>query len=207
MGILDDSADAVYNIEVSREQSSLQLVGRSDHASIDLAMLQSQGVHIVGRLVAASHHAVRFADDLVATTAAADVKLATLLRRIDQFAERLDDGRTVPPAPEFEPLFRRFTRGRTTMDLGRAKIDTVVWATGYRRQYPWLRVPGVLDANGEIRHRAGVLPIPGLYVIGLQFQSRRNSSFIDGVGHDARALSAHLAGYLARDNRQNARAS
>ena len=28
-------------------------------------------------------------------------------------------------------------------------------------------------------------PEAGLYVLGLNFQRRRNSSFIDGVGHDA----------------------
>jgi putative flavoprotein involved in K+ transport len=72
-----------------------------------------------------------------------------------------------------------------------------VWATGYRRSYPWLRVP-VLDRRGEIVHEGGVTPEAGLYVLGLQFLRRRNSSFLDGVGRDALALSAHLAGYLDR---------
>ena len=38
---------------------------------------------------------------------------------------------------------------------------------------------------------------PGLYLIGATFLRRRKSSFIDGVGGDARELSAHLATYLA----------
>ena len=66
-----------------------------------------------------------------------------------------------------------------------------MWATGYRRDYSWLRV-GVLDAHGEIEQRGGVTAAPGLYVIGLRFQTRRNSNFIDGVGHDARAIAAHI---------------
>ena len=39
--------------------------------------------------------------------------------------------------------------------------------------------------------------IPGLYVLGLKFLHRRNSSFVDGVGHDARFVAAHLTRRMA----------
>jgi putative flavoprotein involved in K+ transport len=71
----------------------------------------------------------------------------------------------------------------------------VIWATGYRRSYPWLHVPGVI-ADGEIAHRHGVTPEPGLYVLGQRFQRTRRSNFLDGVGADAMAITQHL---LARD--------
>ena len=70
-----------------------------------------------------------------------------------------------------------------------------MWATGYRSDYPWLHVP-VLDHKGKVRHDGGVTACPGLYLIGATFLRRRKSSFIDGVGDDARELSAHLATYL-----------
>lgn len=79
------------------------------------------------------------------------------------------------------------------LDLRRAGISTVLWATGYRPRYPWLRVP-VLGADGCIRHRRGVTDAPGLYAIGLRFQHRRNSTLIDGARHDA----AYLAEYMTR---------
>jgi hypothetical protein len=50
----------------------------------------------------------------------------------------------------------------------------------------------VLDGNGEIRHQGGITPARGLYVLGLQFQRRRNSVFIDGVGSDADELAEHM---------------
>ncbi|HET9703972.1 MAG TPA: hypothetical protein VFP85_08065, partial [Vicinamibacterales bacterium] len=80
----------------------------------------------------------------------------------------------------------------TRIDLKAAGIGTVLWATGFRRSYPWLQVP-VLDAYGEIQHQGGVTQVPGLFVIGLHFLRRRNSSFIDGVAEDASALSEHIA--------------
>ncbi len=68
----------------------------------------------------------------------------------------------------------------------------MIWATGYRPDFTWLDVP-VLDHKGTIRHDGGVTPASGLYVMGLKFLRRRKSMFIDGVGDDARDLSAHLA--------------
>ena len=79
----------------------------------------------------------------------------------------------------------------TSMDLGREGITSVLWATGFRRSYPWLRVP-VFDRRGEIRHQGGVTPHAGLYVMGLNFLRRRSSSFIAGVGRDAEDLAEHM---------------
>ena len=70
------------------------------------------------------------------------------------------------------------------LDLLHAGIGTIIWATGYRRSYPWLHVP-VLDDDGDIRHLNGTTVSPGLHVAGMRWQTRRSSSFLDGVRHDA----------------------
>jgi putative flavoprotein involved in K+ transport len=67
-------------------------------------------------------------------------------------------------------------------------VGSVVWATGYRRAYPWLHVP-VLNRAGEIIQVYGATPAPGLYVMGMRWQSRRSSSFLDGVRHDAATVA------------------
>jgi putative flavoprotein involved in K+ transport len=82
--------------------------------------------------------------------------------------------------------------GLSRVDLRRAGVTSVVWATGYRPAYPWLSVP-VLDGDGGIRHRRGVTDVPGLYAIGLRFQHRRSSTFIDGARHDAEFLAQQIA--------------
>jgi putative flavoprotein involved in K+ transport len=86
------------------------------------------------------------------------------------------------------------------MDLIDGRVNTVIWATGYRPDYSWLEVP-VLDRKGRLRHDGGVVDAPGMYVMGLPFLRRRKSSFIDGVGDDARELSAHLYAYLGGHTR------
>jgi putative flavoprotein involved in K+ transport len=76
-------------------------------------------------------------------------------------------------------------------------VPTVVWATGFRPSYPWLRVP-VLDDRGELRQDRGVTAADGLYVLGLPFMRTRKSSFIDGVGHDARVLAGQIGQRLGQ---------
>jgi putative flavoprotein involved in K+ transport len=191
MGVFDDAAEGVFDLEKSRSQPSLQLVGRSDIRSLDIAMLQRRGVRVLGRLVGADRERVAFADDLIATTAASDVKLAQVLLRIDTFIARTFPGTIAAPEP-FEPTWPS-ALGVTerTIDLKTDGIDTVIWATGFRRHYPWLKAP-VFDERGEIRQRHGITPLPGLYVLGMHFQRRRKSAFIDGVGDDAAFLADRI---------------
>jgi putative flavoprotein involved in K+ transport len=196
-GVLDESAEDVFDVDISRQQPSFQLIGRSG-TPLDLQALARLGVRIVGRLADVNADELTFADDLVATTAAADAKLAGLLARLDAFAERAQITAEMPEP--FEPSWPAFIDAPTTLSLRRSGIRTVVWATGFRRNYAWLKLP-VLDSRGEIQHRGGVTSQPGLFVLGLPFLRRRNSNFIDGVGTDARALTARVAAHLEERRR------
>lgn len=203
MGLFDEGADSVHDIEISRHQPSMQLIGRPDHATLDLQILARRGVRLTGRLASLDGTQACFNDDLIAYTAGADIKLAMLRRRIDQFVERTDLQEQVEGIPDFEPWCWPAPTP-ATLDLTREGIATIIWATGYRRSYPWLAVP-VLDSHGEIRHDGGYTAIDGLYVLGMQFQRRRKSAFIDGVGDDAREVAAHLATMLRADGRAGGR--
>jgi putative flavoprotein involved in K+ transport len=196
-GILHEAARDVYDIDISRRQPSFQLVGRAGDP-LDLAALQQRGAEIAGRMTGVVDGTrVAFADDLVATAAASDVKLAGLLQRIDRFIGEHGFETECDPAVGFEPIWPRFTAARRRLHLVDENIRTVIWATGFRRVYPWLQIPGALDAVGEIRNNGGISVVPGLYVLGLQFMRHRNSSFIDGVGRDACALAGHLARHVS----------
>jgi putative flavoprotein involved in K+ transport len=193
LGILDQTPDDVFDFEISRRQPSLQLVGRPDHSTLDLPALQGRGVQLVGRFIDVEKGLrASFDDNLIAHTVAADVKLAQLLQRIDAYVDQTGLTQEVG-APESVVPFLWPALAPTEIDLRTANIGTVLWATGFRRSYPWLRVP-VLDSKGEVLHKGGVTTAPGLYVIGMQFMRSRKSAFIDGVGKDAAELSEHIAG-------------
>lgn len=71
-------------------------------------------------------------------------------------------------------------------------VRNVVWATGFRPRYPWIDID-VFEPTGEPRHERGVVPeAPGLYFVGLPWQSRPNSSLVGGVGADAKYVAKYV---------------
>ncbi|MEM7416169.1 MAG: NAD(P)/FAD-dependent oxidoreductase [Gemmatimonadota bacterium] len=189
MGLLDQRIQDVRDPDASRAQPSLQLIGSPDGATLDLRTVQRAGVRLLGRATDASGSVVNLGDNLVEDTAAADFKLASVLRRIDAYIRSAASASDLAPAPPFETT--DVDDGPQSIDLHTLGIRTVVWATGFRRSYPWLRLP-VLDTRGEIVHTGGVTPIPGLYAMGLRFMRRRNSSFIDGQRQDAEEIADQI---------------
>jgi putative flavoprotein involved in K+ transport len=71
-------------------------------------------------------------------------------------------------------------------------VSTVLWCTGFRPDTAWIDLPGAVDDTGEPLHTAGASPVPGLHWMGLPWQTRLNSSIIDGVNRDARALADRI---------------
>jgi putative flavoprotein involved in K+ transport len=194
-GILDERAEDARDIARLRGQPSLQLIGRDGPGRFDLGAAAAAGVRVVGRVLGAAGGRVLLADDLPALMADADRRMFRLLARFDAAARPL--GVDVP-ADGIEPLAP--IAGPGALDLAAEGIRTVVWATGYRRRYPWMRLP-VLDAAGEIVHRGGITPVPGLYALGLRFMRRRRSNFVAGCGADAEDLAPHLVARLGRTAR------
>jgi putative flavoprotein involved in K+ transport len=179
------SFDRMPNADARRAEPSLQLVATADARGVDLGVLRAAGVRLAGRLRVLDGTIAGFADDLGDTMDAAQRRLTRLLGEIDR------DAAAAPgPVPDPPPVLAvPVTPAR--IDLRRASISTVLWATGFRPRYPWLAVP-VLDRDGRIRHSRGVTAVPGLYAIGLRFQSRRKSTFVDGARHDAAELAGHI---------------
>ena len=181
------------NLSAARRQPSLQVVGRPDNRDLDLGILSRQGIRLTGRLAGTDGVKAVFSGDLESTTAASHARMLRILDRIDECIDRggfeapsADPGVRIPFRASGDPL---------TLDLRRARIRSVVWATGYIRRYPWLNVP-VLDSRGEIVHRGGVATVPGMFVLGLTFLRRRRSPFIGGCGLDAEELAPLVKGHL-----------
>jgi putative flavoprotein involved in K+ transport len=188
-GSLDRTIDEHPNVDDALGEPSLQLAGTTALRGIDLGVVQEAGVALTGRIRALDGTAAEFADDLTDTMGAAQQRLRRVLAEADEYARATSGSAFGPPDP---PPVIPVPTTPSKVDLRRAGITSVVWATGYRPTYPWLRVP-VLDSDGRIRHRRGITDVPGLYAIGLRFQQRRNSTFIDGARHDAAYLTEHIA--------------
>jgi putative flavoprotein involved in K+ transport len=197
-GVLDDRYDQVDDIVRARKVPSLQLAGTPERRTVDLNALTRIGVKLVGRLVGFRDGKAQFSGSLRNQCALADLKMNRLLDRIDRWAAESGLRNEADPPHRFEPTEVEASPP-LGMDVVRAGIRTILWATGFRPDYSWLHVP-VVDRKGQIRHDGGVAEAPGLYLMGMPFLRRRKSSLIDGAADDARELSAHLHAYLERQS-------
>lgn len=196
-GILDQRHEQLDDLTRARHLASPQLVGTPERRSIDVNSLAAEGITIVGRLGRIRDGIAQFSGSLANVCRLADLKLHRLLDTLDEWAaaRRIDDDLAAPHRPE--PT-RTPNTPTLEVDLRRAGISTVVWATGFRPDHSWLDT-GVLDHKGHIRHHGGVVTdAPGLYVVGLNVLRRRRSSFINGAGRDSAELAHHLHRHLDR---------
>jgi putative flavoprotein involved in K+ transport len=205
-GILDEPYTEIDDIVRARNVPSLQLAGYTDRRMIDLNSLTGIGVKLVGRVAGFNDGKAQFSGSLRNVCALADLKMNRLLNTIDEWAEENAIPDDVSPPHRFEPTAVDESPP-LLIDLNKAGIKTVIWATGFRPDYSWLELP-ILDHKGYIRHDGGVVgDAPGVYLMGMQFLRRRKSSLIDGVGDDARDLSAHLVSYLDAGNSSSRRSA
>ncbi len=191
LGVNGERVEDVDDVTRVRRTPSAQLVGSPERRSIDLTSLAAAGVRSVGRLAGLEGSTALLSGSFANTCALADLKMNRLLQRVDdhvaEHSLRVDV--VDRPAPT------RLPAPPTRLDL--RDFTTVVWATGSRPAYPWLDAR-LLDRKGALRHDRGVLEAPDLYAVGLRFGRRRSSALLDGVGLDAREITAQLRARLDR---------
>ncbi|MCI3207806.1 MULTISPECIES: NAD(P)/FAD-dependent oxidoreductase [Pandoraea] len=161
--------------------------------TVDFRRLAHQGVTLTGLTQSFDGGVVRFAPDLAENIARGDENYLSMLDAADAYAARngleLPDepeARVIPPDPEC------LTHPLSELDLVNAGVTTILWATGYVHDFQWLQVDA-FDDSGKPKHQRGVSKEPGVYFLGLPWLSRRGSSFIWGVWHDARHVAEHIA--------------
>ena len=191
-GRLARTIDEVPDPVAARREPSMQLVGhRSGECArnLDLVTLQADGVRLLGRFEGVDGTRARFRPDLAESAADADLRMHRLLDVVDEYIACT--GLTGKVLRAERPPALVTSAPPDVLDLSRAGIATVLVATGYRPDYPWLRLP-IIGPDGHIRQNRGVTTAPGVYVVGQRFQYRRDSAFIDGARHDAAAVVQHL---------------
>ncbi len=146
---------------------------------------------LLGRLEGVEGSRLQLADDLDEQLARGDEGVAAFTRSVDAYVARAGLAAPEEAMPEPPPPVATGAPLRT-IDLDAASIGTVIWATGFRRDFGWIHLP-VLDEHGEPIHRRGVTRCPGLYFLGLPWLHTLKSSVLCGVGRDADHLAEHIA--------------
>ncbi len=168
--------------------------GKNGGHDLNLRQLEKAGVVLLGHLQAAREDKIFLAPDLEQNLAKADQAAARFKQMIDQFVlkngldepeEKLLPEEIAPPPLLHPPILE--------LDLRATGVTTVIWATGYTRDFSWVKIP-VFDEDDYPLQQRGVTAFPGLYFISLPWLYRPTSSIIYGVTEDAEHIINHLAG-------------
>ncbi|MDQ2091870.1 flavin-containing monooxygenase [Marimonas arenosa] len=182
------------------EHVTIAVSGAHGGETVDFRRLGQAGITLVGRTESCADGVVRFAGDLADNIAGGDANYLSLLDEADDYVARM--GLDLPEEPEarvFGPEPDCVSNPLRELDLRAEDVGTIIWATGFSVDYSWLKV-AAFDESGRPVHQRGVSPEPGVYFLGLPWLSRRGSSFIWGVWHDARFLADQIGiqrGYAA----------
>ena len=176
-------------LEPGTEHVTISVSGADGGHTVDFRRLAEQGMTLVGLTKSYADGVVSFNSDLADNLGQGDANYLSVLDEADAYIER--NGLDLPEEPEarnIEADPQCVTDPVLELNLAQAGVSSILWATGFAVDYSWLKVDA-FDEAGKPKHQRGISSEPGIYFLGLPWQSRRGSSFIWGVWHDAKYLA------------------
>lgn len=175
------------------EHVTIAVSGAYGGKTIDFRELAHQGLTLVGLTQSFDKGVAHFAGNLNDNIRRGDENLFALLDAADDWVRR--NGADLPEDPDARRVLADpvcMKNPILELDMAKAGITSIIWATGYATDFSWLPA-SAMDAKGKPLHQRGVSAERGIYFIGLPWLSRRGSTFIWGVWHDARHIADHIA--------------
>lgn len=174
------------------EHVTIAVSGARGGHTVDFRAMAAQGVILTGRTIGCDAGVVAFAGDAVENITAGDANYLSVLDEADAYVVR--NGLDLPQEPEARelgPMPECLSEPITALNLEAEGVGTIIWATGFGVDYDWLKVD-TFDGAGRPMHQRGVSQEEGVYFLGLPWQSRRGSSFLWGVWHDAKYIADQI---------------
>lgn len=188
-------------IKPKKQHVAFAVSGYEGGKTVDFRRLAHAGVTLVGLTQSFSEGALYFQEGLAGHIAEGDQAYFDVLRDADAYIEQ--NGLDFPEEPEAWELLQDPDCLRNPilrLDLEKAGIASIVWATGFKSDYGWLKLDAAFDEKGQPFHKRGISAESGIYFLGLPNLVNRASSFIYGVWHDAKYIADHIVlqqGYMS----------
>jgi putative flavoprotein involved in K+ transport len=179
--------------EPGTEHVTIAVSGANGGQTVDFRRLAGQGMTLVGRTESFKDGVMHFASDLADNIARGNANTLSVLDEADAYVVR--NGLNLVEEPEARKVEvdpQCVTEPILALNLAQVGVSSIVWATGFAVDYSWLKVDA-FDEQGKPKHERGVSVEPGVYFLGLPWLSRRGSSFIWGVWHDAKYLADQIS--------------
>ncbi|MBD3223919.1 MAG: SidA/IucD/PvdA family monooxygenase [Caldithrix sp.] len=188
LGIFNQTVDQLPSQE-ARFNPNPQVSGKDGGKTLSLQHLAENGVELLGRLQATKDRKIFLKNDLKDNMARADKFDAEFKKGVDMYIEKT--GMKIPEQPQKKHRTNYNIEDKTELHLEKAGITSTVWATGYKYDYSWIKLP-VLDDMGYPIQNRGVTKYPGLYFVGLHWLHTRKSGLLLGVGEDAAYVASQI---------------
>jgi putative flavoprotein involved in K+ transport len=189
------------------EHVTISVSGAHGGQTVDFRRLAAEGMTLVGRTNAYKDGELSFGTDLCDNVTQGDANYLSVLDEADAYVA--GNGLDLPLEPEARDIGPDpdcMTHPLVDLNLEEAGITAIIWATGFAVDYSWLQAD-TFDDKGRPIHQRGISNEPGVYFVGLPWLSRRGSSFIWGVWHDAKFIADQISkDRMYRDYRSPAEA-
>ena len=179
------------------DQPPRLITGVSGGHDVDLRRLAADGVVLLGRVLGGQDGRLTIAHDLSEHMECGDASFIDFTQQADEYAAR--NGLDLPPPDERAEVLsnpKEVANPLLTLDLRAADITTIIWANGFRYDFEWIDLPIFADERqpfGRVPvHKRGIAKVPGVYFLGLPWLYKLKSSFLWGVGEDAKHLAEHI---------------
>ncbi|MGO4907229.1 flavin-containing monooxygenase [Pseudorhodobacter sp. W20_MBD10_FR17] len=178
---------------VGKAHVTIAVSGANGGETVDFRRLAETGITLVGRTRGFADGVLQFGPDLAKNIADGDANYLSLLAESDAYIAREGlefpeepEAHIIPPDPScvIDPIL--------SLNLAKAGVTTVIWATGFTQDFGWLKVDA-FGQDGKPQHDRGVSKAEGVYFVGLPWLSMRGSAFIWGAWVDAKYLAEQIA--------------
>lgn len=194
MGYYNQPIDSHPDPEEARHKTNHYLTGRDGGRDIDLRKLATEGVILRGQLNKVEESLLHFNEDLEYNLDQADKTYNRILKNIDDYIEinNID----APSGQFYKPMWQPTPENKQTVHYKKENITSVIWCTGYKVDFKWVKFPAVFNQRGYPIYDRGVTEETGLYFIGLPWLHTWGSGRFSHVGQDAQYISDVIVKYF-----------
>lgn len=181
-----DAPLAALPSPMARLGANPQCSGHDGGHDLNFHTLQAIGVNLLGRFSGVEDGTAHFAGDLAESVAFGDARYLDICGLIERgcAARGVAAPRMSPPAP---------FAADPPASLELKDFAAVIFTSGFRPDYSWVKTPGAFDAMGfPVQVDGSSTVVPGLHFMGVHFQRKRKSATLLGVAEDAAVLAEHM---------------
>lgn len=165
------------------------VTGRDGGRDLNLRIFAEQGMTLYGMLNDIKDNTLYLKQDLKENLDYADNVAKRIRESIEIYIKKnnIDAPADTNIHSEYTPEYAN------EISMSDHSIKSVIWATGYKTDFDWVKIP-IFSEKGTPIHDRGISPVNGAYFLGLNWMHTWGSGRFFHVGKDAKYLSEAILG-------------